>query len=388
MQRWDLSRREFARGLGSLSVFSSLAQYQAARAAVPRNSSNIVLGQSAAFSGPAMGIGSALRDGAGAYFRVVNMEGGIGGRTIDVIALDDGYEPDRTKANTEQFLKNPEVLALFGYVGTPTTLAALPMLSARQMPLVGPYTGARSVRQPLNPLVFNIRASYDDETEKMIDLLTVMGHTKVGVFRQNDAFGEAGMQGVQQALAKRKLKLEAEGKVERNSVNVLDAVNAFSKSGATAIIMVSAYASSAAFVKAMRARGQQQTFSSVSFVGSSALRSALGKAGAGVQIAQVVPSPWDMRFPVVREYQRDMKKAGASELEFDFASLEGYITARVIVDALRRANGNYSSSNLVSALEKTQWESGGFSIAFGPQKRIGSSFVEMTAISPDGRFDR
>jgi branched-chain amino acid transport system substrate-binding protein len=385
-----MDRRQFTRAVGAAGVLGAApVAARAAQIGQPDFSGrSIVLGQSAAFSGPASALGSGFRDGASSFFQRVNSEGGIGGRTIDVISLDDGYEPDRTVINTRKLLENPAVTALFGYVGTPTTAAAIPLITEKRMPLIGPFTGAQLLREPLNPNIFNIRASYFDETEKIVELLTVMGHTNIGVFHQNDSFGEAGLKGVQAALDRRKLKLVAVGKVERNSAEVASAVAALGKSSVSAVVMVSAYGSCASFVKAMRAKGQQQTFSSVSFVGSSALRDALGKQGVGVQIAQVVPSPWDMRFPVVREYQRDMKKSGAQESQLDFVSLEGYITARIMVDALRKINGAVTPQAVAASLEKLQWESGDFAVAFAPNRRSGSNFVEMTAIGSDGKFLR
>jgi branched-chain amino acid transport system substrate-binding protein len=385
-----MDRRQFSLGLTAAGILGNTAARAAAPAAAPVTPSagSILLAQSAAFTGPAGALGSGMRDGAMAYFQRVNSEGGVQGKSIEMISADDGYEPERTKANTAKFLERSNLVALFGYVGTPTAQVAIPLASERKVPFFGAFTGASLLRQPFNPYVFNVRASYDDETEKMVELLATMGHSNIGVFHQNDSFGAAGLSGVQAALERRKLKVVAIGKVERNSVDVAAAVAALGKSSVSAIVMVSAYGSSSAFVKEMRKRGNQHVFSSVSFVGSAALRDALGKDGPGVQIAQVVPSPWDMRFPIVREYQRDVKKSGMLEAMFDFVSLEGYITARILVDGLRKVNGPMTSAALMQSLERLQFDSDGFNVSFSPTSHNGSKFVEMTAIGPDGKFLR
>jgi branched-chain amino acid transport system substrate-binding protein len=165
----------------------------------------IVLGQSAALSGPAMQLGEQFKKGALLYFDRVNAKGGVNGRAIELKSLDDGYEPERCKANTEKLIKD-EVFALFGYIGTPTSLAALPVATAAKVPFVAPFTGAQALRDPFNRYAFHVRASYFDETAEIVEQVTSIGMKRVAVFHQNDSYGKAGLDGVTRAL--KALKLE------------------------------------------------------------------------------------------------------------------------------------------------------------------------------------
>ena len=343
----------------------------------------ILIGQSAALSGPAEQLGKEMKAGAEAYFDVVNKSGGVNGRKIKLISVDDGYEPDRASANTQKLIEEEKVLALFGYVGTPTSNAALPIFTAAKVPFVGAFTGAQSLREPFNRYVFNVRASYFDETEQIVAHLVQQGITKIAVFYQNDAYGKAGLAGVERAMKKRMLEIAASATVERNTTDVAAAVGKLAKSGSGAIIMISAYKSCAAFIKAMKLAGGIQQFWNVSFVGSRALSTALADEGIGVQISQVVPFPWSDSNPIVREYQKNI---GGPE-KYSFTSLEGYIAARVLVEGLKRAGKNPTRESLVDGLAAMgKMDLGGFTINYSPGNHNGSSFVDLTIISRGGKF--
>src|SRR6059058_1290131 len=267
----------------------------------------IVLGQGAVFSGPAQELGIQMRDGALAYFNYVNANGGVHGRKIVLKSVDDRYEPDGAVAATKKLIEDERVFALFGYVGTPTFNAASPILTKAQVPLVAAFTGAESLRDPLNRYVFNVRASYYDETEQIVQHLTSMGVTNIAVFYQNDAYGKAGLEGVNRAMKRRNIQIAGEATVERNTVDVAKAVALMKKNQPQAVVMVSAYKSCAAFIKEMKKAGMSPSFWNVSFVGSKALAKELDAEGRGVQISQVVPFPWDQSIPVVKEYLRLIK---------------------------------------------------------------------------------
>jgi ABC-type branched-subunit amino acid transport system substrate-binding protein len=271
----------------------------------------------------------------------------VGGAQIELKALDDGYEPDRCRANTERFLAE-DVFALFGYVGTPTTLAALPLLTAAKVPLIAPLTGAMGLRVPFNRNVFHIRASYEDETALIVKHLTQLGLKKIGVFRQNDSYGQAGLDGVTKALQQRQLTPLAVGTVERNSSDVAAAVKTLVAARPDAIVLISAYGSCAAFIRAARQAGYGGTFFNVSFVGTQALSDALGRDALGVMVTQVVPSPFSTANGVVRDYLAALKAADP-KLKPNYTSLEGYIAARVLVDGLNR--GGRGREGLISGLE-------------------------------------
>lgn len=180
----------------------------------------IRVGQFAAQTGPAAELCKRMQVGMLAQFNAVNAAGGISGRTIRLISRDDGYEPAKAIAAVKALIEEDKVFALVGSVGTPTNLAAVPAINAAGIPLIGPFTGAQGLREPLNRNLFHVRASYFDETERIVQHLTTLGLTKIAVFYQNDSYGKAGLEGVLRALAKRNLKPTASVTVERNSVDV------------------------------------------------------------------------------------------------------------------------------------------------------------------------
>ena len=345
----------------------------------------VVLGQGAVFSGPAEELGIQMRDGALAYFNYVNAQGGVNGRKIVLKSVDDRYEPEGAAAATRKLINDEKVFALFGYVGTPTFNAAAPILTEAKVPLVAAFTGAESLRDPLNRYVFNVRASYYDETEQIVQHLTAMSMDRIAVFYQNDAYGKTGLEGVKRALKKRNMQLAGEATVERNTVDVAKAIAEMQKVKPQAVVMVSAYKSCAAFIKEMKKTGMAPSFWNVSFVGSKALAKELDKEGRGVQISQVVPFPWDGSIPVVREYQRLIKAEGK---EPNFSSLEGFISAKVMTEGLRRAGKSLTREGLIRALEGMDYDVGGFKVTYSPTDHRGSRFVDLTIISKDQKFVR
>ena len=348
--------------------------------------SQILLGQSVALTGPAQELGKEMQLGANLYFNQVNKQGGVNGRKIVLKTVDDGYEATRAAENTRKLINEDKVFALFGYVGTPTSQASLPIFTEAKVPFVGPFTGAELLRTPVNPYVFNVRASYYDETEAIVQHLTAMSINNIAVFYQNDAYGQAGLAGVERALKKRNLEVVAKGTVERNTVDVKKAVQDISKANPQAVVMISAYKSCAAYIRETKAAGKTPTFWNVSFVGSKALAKELDKEGRGVQISQVVPFPWDQTVPVVKEYR---KLLGEAQGEPGFGTLEGFIAAKVMVEGLRRAGKNLNRDNFIKAMESIQdYDVGGFKVHYGPGQRSGSKFVDLTIISRDQKFVR
>jgi branched-chain amino acid transport system substrate-binding protein len=348
---------------------------------------SILIGQSAAFSGAASELGTEMRAGAAAYFKAVNDAGGINGRKIEMRSLDDGYESDRAAANTKKLIDDG-VFLLFGYVGTPTSNASKPLFTAARVPFVGPFTGAESLRTPLNRYIFNVRASYFDETEKIVGQMTGQALDKIAVFYQNDDYGKAGLLGVERAMERRKIKIVATGTVERNTVEVAAAVKAISKVEPQAVIMISAYKSCAAFIKAMRAAGFNPQFMNVSFVGSKALAKETGVDGRGVAVSQVMPFPWNIGVPVVKEYQQ-LLEASTGKTDYSFTSLEGFIAAKVLVEGLRRSGRDLTREKFIGAMETIHdFDLGGYWVSYSPSTHNGSRFVELTVIGKDERFLR
>ncbi len=347
----------------------------------------IVLGQSAAFSGPAAQLGIQMNMGARIFFNALNAAGGVNGSTVELRTLDDGYEPDRCKANTEKFIKD-DVFGLFGYVGTPTCLAALPLVVDTKIPFFGPFTGAEALRDPFHKSIFHLRASYYDETALIVKQLTFLGLKKIAVFYQNDAYGKAGLEGVKRALNAQGLAPIALGTVERNTVNVSQAVNDITSRTPDAVVQISAYKSCAAFIREARKAGYGGTFFNVSFVGTQALADELGKEGLGIMVSQVMPFPFSTTTAISREYLEAVKRAGG-DAKPNYSSMEGYLAAKVFTEGLKRAGRNPSRESLVSGLESIQKaDFGGFSVDFGPRDHVASSFVDLSMLTEDGRVRR
>lgn len=349
--------------------------------------SRIVLGQSAAFSGPAAQLGIQMNMGARIFFNALNANGGVNGSTVELRTLDDGYEPDRCKANTEKFIKD-EVFGLFGYVGTPTSLAALPLVVDAKIPFFGPFTGAEALRDPFHKTVFHLRASYYDETALIVRQLTTLGLKKIAVFYQNDAYGKAGLEGVVRALKAQDLAPIALGTVERNTVNVAQAVKDITPKMPDAVVQISAYKSCAAFIRAARKAGYGGTFFNVSFVGTQALADELGKEGRGIMVSQVMPFPFSTTTAISREYLDAVRKAGG-DAQPNYSSMEGYLAAKVLTEGLKRAGRNPSRETLIAGLESIQNASfGGFSVEFGPHDHVASRFVDLSMLTEDGKVRR
>ena len=371
---FSISRRQLAR----MAAASAVAGVGLARA----QDNRIVLGQSAAFSGPAMKLGTQFHAGARLWFDQLNAKGGVGGRQVEIRHLDDGYEPDRCVANTEKLIKD-EVFALFGYIGTPTSLAALPLATSARVPFIAPFTGAMGLREPFKREAFHLRASYDDETALIVKQLIELSQNRIGVFYQNDAYGKAGLSGVTKALAARQLKPVAEGTVERNSEDVAAAVAKLAKSGAQAIVQIGAYKACAAFIRQAKQAGYGGKFYNVSFVGTQALADELGQDGAGVVVSQVVPSPYNPARPVSREFVAAAKQQG--RVQANLSSMEGYLAAKLFTEGLKRAGGRPTREALIAALESINEDFGGYRVSFGPGNHVASKFVELSMLTGDGR---
>jgi ABC-type branched-subunit amino acid transport system substrate-binding protein len=374
-----LTRRHFA----VTTAAAAIAGFGAVRA---QSANKIILGQSAAFTGPAAQLGIQFHEGAKLWFEQVNAQGGIGGRSIEIRKMDDGYEPERCAANTAKLIED-DVFGLFGYIGTPTSLAALPLATKARMPFLAPFTGAPGLREPFNKHVFHLRASYNDETALIVRQLTNLGLNKIAVFYQNDAYGKAGLDGVTQALAALKLKPVAEATVERNSVQVDGAVKTLMAAAPDAVVQISAYKSCAAFIRTARKSGYGGTFYNVSFVGTQALVEELGRDGAGVVVSQVVPSPYYAARPIAREFAEAARKAGV-EGSINFSAMEGYLSAKLVTEGLRRSPSKTPTrEGLIQGIEAIGNHSfGGFSVQFSPTDHVGSKFVEMSMITGDGKI--
>ncbi len=346
----------------------------------------IVFGQVAALEGPAGDLGQGMRQGILAAFQDANRHGGISNRALDLKSIDDGYEPEKTVEAIKKIIEDDSVFAVVGAVGTPTSKAGQPIATAAKVPFIGPFTGAEFLRNPYNRYVVNVRASYFEETEAWIDRLTKdLGITKIAILYQDDAFGLAGLEGVQRAMSKRNMSLVASGTFKRNTTAVKSALLDIMKAQPEAVVTVGPYKPVAAFIKLAHQVKLNAVFVAISFVGSDSLARELGDQGTGVVVSQVVPFPWDPSVPVAASYQSDIAAVDASAKP-DFVSFEGYLVGRLVVDALKRITGSPTREKLLDAIAEAPFDLGGMILTYGSNKNQGSDRVFFTILQADGSF--
>jgi branched-chain amino acid transport system substrate-binding protein len=369
-----------------LAVLSSLIASAPVMAVPGVTTSTVVLGQSAALTGNSKTIGTEMRDGALAYFDYINSKGGVAGRKIVLKTLDDEFKAERAAKNTEELLQGDGTFALFGYTGTPAALAALPLVERKDVPFFAPFSGADSVHGSFNRNVFNIRAGYSLEMVKIIENLEAIGIKKIAVLYPDDVYGKAGLAAVEKALKKRNLTVMGSATVERGSTDVSAAVAKMRAMQPPAVIIISAYTSSAAFIRAMRKDAiSLPYFWNISSVGGHALATTLGAEARGVMISQVMPSPWNTKLPVVKEYTR--LYLGKPGREAGFVSLEGFMAAKAFVEGLERAGANLTRPGFVKAVESMHHvDIGGYVLKFSATEHDASDFVDLTVIRNDGSF--
>lgn len=357
------------------------------RAETGVSSDTILFGQAAALEGPSSALGQGMRQGILAAFAEVNARGGVHGRRLSLVSRDDGYDPDRSIVQTTKLIDEDNIFALIGAVGTPTSIATVPIASARNVPFIGPFTGADFLRAPELRNVVNIRASYGAEAEAWVKHLTEdLKYTNIAIFYQDDSFGRDGLAGVKRALEKRGMELSAEGTFERNTRAVGGALRLLKRAEPQAVVMIGTYGPCAEFIKLAHKAGFRPTFVNVSFVGANALAEELGAAGEGVIVSQVVPFPWDTSLKVVAEYQA-AQKASDPGLTPGFVSLEGYLSGRLAAAALELAGPNPTRADLLRIINEVgRFDISGSIVTFGSKMRDAPPKVFLTVIQKDGSF--
>lgn len=324
----------------------------------------------------ALGIG--MKKGATAYLKKINYTLPNGFK-FDLMVSDDGYEPTRTIALTERTVANPKTLALFGFVGTPTTVSVIPILDKNNISMIAPFTGAEALRNPVNKNIYNVRASYFDETEVLVErLIQDKKAKKIALFIQDDGYGAAGEAGVVKALKARGMEVAAKGTYVRNTVDIDQGFTAVSKAAPDAVVLIGSYRACAAFIKKAKQSGMNVPMANVSFVGTAALIKELGADAEGVIISQVMPSPFDSSNPLVKEYQADMAASGATD--FDYTSIEGYIGAKVLAEALKNAKAPITRDSLRASLDSLSLDFSGFKVNFSSSNHSGSKKVYLTVV--------
>ncbi len=347
----------------------------------------VLFGQSAAFSGPAQALGENMRLGIEAAFQERNAAGGVHGRQLALVSLDDAYEPEAAVANTLQLIEEERVFALIGAVGTPTSRSAAPVAEEAGIPYIAPFTGAEFLRDAAWRSVLNLRASYYQETEEMVTRLTAdLQIERIAVMYQDDSFGRAGYRGVRLALERRGMQPVSIGLYPRNTTAVKTALLDLRRGDPQAVIMIGAYEPVAALIAWARHTGLDPVFMTVSFVGSNALAEKLGAGGAGVFVTQVVPFPEDESRPIVRAYLAALA-AYAPDAAPGFVSLEGYLAGRMAIFGLERCGAELSRACFLAALRGAgEINLGGFTLRYGERDNQGSDAVFLTMIGPQGGY--
>ena len=327
------------------------------------NANEIILGQAAGFTGSVAGTVKELTAGAKAYFDRVNATGGVHGRKVVLESLDDGFDPKRTPEVVKKLIDEKQVFALFLSRGTPTNEAAYPVLEEAKVPLVGPSTGAMSMYDPPRRYLFPVRPSYHSETAKIVAQLVSTGINRIAVFHTEDSFGKDGLTGTLNAMKSRGLAPVVVASHARGTVNVDEAVAAIAKSEPQAVIMVTVLDAGVAFIKG------------------------LGEDGHGVAVSQVSPYPFSRTMPITQEFHEAIK--GRQDVAPSYASMEGFIAAKVMVEGLRRAGPRPTREKLVAALESMQrLDLGGVGVTYGRQNRTGTQYIDLTIINRAGMFVR
>ena len=346
----------------------------------------ILFGQVAALNGPAQALGQGMREGILAAFEEINRAGGVNGRKLELKSIDDSYEPEKTIEATTKAIKEDRVFALLGAVGTPTSKAGQPIATAAKVPFIGPFTGAEFLRNPFNRYVVNIRSSYFQETEAWIEHLTNdLGITRIAILYQDDAFGLAGLAGVKKAMAKRNMSLVGEGTFKRNTTAIKSALLEIMKGQPQAVVTVGPYKPIAEFIKLARQLKVDAAFVAISFVGSDSLAQELGNQGAGVIVSQVVPFPGDNSLPVVTSYQAALAAVNPNSKP-GFVSIEGYLVGQLVVEALKRIQGDPTREAFLDEIETGTFKLGGVNLTFSATQNQGSNQVYFTVLQADGSF--
>lgn len=370
-----------------LSFLCGLGLMAVAQAETGVTNDTILLGQSVVLSGPLAENGLQYTKGIRLYLDQVNRSGGVHGRKIELVTLDDAYNPQKAEENTRQLIDQKQVFALLGYAGTGSAMASLPLAEKSQTPFVAPYSGSDGLRAKVSPMLYHLRAGYGDEMFKIVEHQTTLGVKEIAIAYQDDSFGKAGLKGFEAAMSHFGLKPAAvvaidPAKLDESSVAAK--VAELGKSRPAAVVLATAGKVSSAVISEALKTGIRPQFIGLSVVSASQLLSDLKGDTAGIIVAQVVPSPWSSKYRIVRQYREAL---GGKADEAHYASLEGYIAARVTVEGLRRAGQKLSRSAFLGALEGVRrFDLGDFVVDFGNGRHVGSNFVDLSMIRGNGQF--
>lgn len=349
----------------------------------------ILLGQSAVFSGPVAETGNNYRRGIELYFAQANKAGGINGRQLQLVALDDAYDPKRTVENTRALIDDKKVFALIGYVATANLIASLPIAEEAKVPMFAPLVGTTSFRTKHSRYLFHVRASYRAELARIAQQLVVVGSDSVAVVYQDSVFGKSNMQTLVELLQENKLKLVKALPMAINATDANDIVAQLKQAAPKVIVMVMAGTMSEVLIRDVRAANLGAPLYTISVGVADAKASARRLNGSlrGVITASIVPSPKLERYGIVKEYRQAVQASGGGA--DNYTVLEGYIAAKVLAEGLRRAGRAPTREGLITALEGLgKLDVGDFVVEYGPTNHNGSSFVKLEMYSASGDLVR
>ncbi|MFN3297622.1 ABC transporter substrate-binding protein [Caldimonas sp.] len=349
--------------------------------------SQIRIGQPSGFTGPVATGVKENTDGARLYFDAVNARGGVNGQKIELISVDDKFDPKVTVEVSRKLITEDKVIALFMNRGTPHSQALIPLIEEFKVPLIAPSTGAMVLHEPPHSLIFNVRAPYQREAEKAIQVLTTIGMTRIGIFQTDDSFGADSVLGALRGLDQAGLKPLFLEKLDRAKPDLAALAAVVAKNQPQAVIFIASAGTVASGTKAIREAGSRAQVVTLSNNASAGFIKLLGEHARGVVVTQVFPYERSLAAPIVKEAADLARAKGLPEVTP--AMLEGFAGAKVLVEGLRRAGPNPTPARLVQALEGLRrYDIGGLEITYGPNNRSGLDYADLSIIGPDGKFRR
>jgi branched-chain amino acid transport system substrate-binding protein len=346
----------------------------------------IYIGQTIGVTGQIAGPVKELTEGAKAYISMINRNGGVHGRKVEIITLDDKFDPATAAKNVDKLIKENHVFALFQCRGTPHTEAILPIMMAAKVPLVAPSTGAAVFHAPVNPLLFNVRAKYQDEVIKAVEQFSTVGIRKIGLIHVDDSFGRDALAGFNKAMETYKLKPAVVMKFDRAKPDVEKVVQSVISADPHTAIIVASATTTIDIIKSLRSKGSRTQLMTLSNNSSDSFIKNLGKDAPGIIVSQITPAPDLLSSKLGQEFKVAAKASGAT---VSYAAMEGFVSAKVLIEGLERAGKDLTRAKFVHALETIQKEDfGGLMVTYGPDRHTGSEFVELTMINRNGRFIR
>ena len=353
----------------------------------PLGYAQILIGQTVGVTGAVAATVKEANAGAMLHLNAVNAAGGVDGQQIQLITLNDKFDTKLTISNAKTLIEDQRVLALFMTRGTPNTEGLFPLLDQYGVPLIGPSTGAMVLHRPVKRHVFNVRATYQREAEKAVAHLSSIGVKRIAIIHVDDSFGVDGLEGVQKGLATAKLKPVAILKFDRSKPDFSVIASAIFKADPQAVFVIGSGTAVVDGIKATKAAGSTAQFVTLSNNASAGFVKLLGEQSRGVIVTQVFPAERAIAYPIVKEAQELAKAQGIAELSP--AMIEGFASAKVLVEALRRASPNPTREKLQTALESLKkFNIGGLEVTFSPTDHTGLDFADLSIIGPDGKFKR